>query len=159
MNASSSASSLGRRVLGLDGAAIDALYPKFVHVGSGGHGDDTPCAICLGDALRRGHYFHAGCAEWWVRTLEVRACVHQRPEHVAPLEIRVVRAGTSSISPCKTFPTDQHAALLHCRNAIYELVGRLGKVHPRVRGAKFREQVTNLSSVFGCAVYLTAFRI
>ncbi|TVT99492.1 hypothetical protein EJB05_55161, partial [Eragrostis curvula] len=58
-------------VPGLDSAAIDALYPKFLHVGSGGHDDDGPCAICFGDALRRrpgcGHCFHACCAERWLR--------------------------------------------------------------------------------------------
>ncbi|KAL6640750.1 hypothetical protein ACP70R_021873 [Stipagrostis hirtigluma subsp. patula] len=73
--------------LGLDGAAIDALCPKFLHAGSGdggggGGGEEEgtvggPCAICLGefapgDALRRGsarcvHMFHAGCAERWLR--------------------------------------------------------------------------------------------
>ncbi|KAL6595439.1 hypothetical protein ACP70R_047779 [Stipagrostis hirtigluma subsp. patula] len=71
--------------LGLDGAAIDALYPMFLHAGSGddgGGGEEEgtaggPCAICLGelapgDALRRGsakcvHLFHAGCAERWLR--------------------------------------------------------------------------------------------
>uniref|UniRef100_A0A0D9XNW3 RING-type domain-containing protein n=1 Tax=Leersia perrieri TaxID=77586 RepID=A0A0D9XNW3_9ORYZ len=66
-------------VLGLDGHAIDALYPKFVH--SVGGVDDgacagAQCAICLGefaagDALRRGpgcgHRFHAECAERWLR--------------------------------------------------------------------------------------------
>ncbi|KAG8093540.1 hypothetical protein GUJ93_ZPchr0012g19132 [Zizania palustris] len=65
-------------VSGLDGPAIDALYPKFLHVV--GVEDDAragapPCAICLGelaagDALRRGpgcgHRFHAGCAERWL---------------------------------------------------------------------------------------------
>ncbi|KAL6905671.1 hypothetical protein ACP4OV_003272 [Aristida adscensionis] len=67
-------------VQGLDGAAIDALYPKFLHAGSGdeeeGGAAGGPCAICLGefapgDALRRGagcvHRFHAGCAERWLR--------------------------------------------------------------------------------------------
>ncbi|KAF0890112.1 hypothetical protein E2562_037680 [Oryza meyeriana var. granulata] len=68
-------------VLGLDGPAIDALYPKFLHgVGVGDDDDDTcagaACAICLGefaagDALRRGpgcgHRFHAECAERWLR--------------------------------------------------------------------------------------------
>ncbi|TVT99489.1 hypothetical protein EJB05_55158, partial [Eragrostis curvula] len=63
-------------VLSLYGATIDAMYPKFVHVGSAGHGDDGPCAICLGefagsDALRRGpgcgHCFHTCCAERWLR--------------------------------------------------------------------------------------------
>ncbi|KAB8116512.1 hypothetical protein EE612_057641 [Oryza sativa] len=66
-------------VLGLDGPAIDALYPKFLHVGVGD--DDNACAgaqcaICLGefvagDALRRGpgcgHRFHAECVERWLR--------------------------------------------------------------------------------------------
>ncbi|KAL6642211.1 hypothetical protein ACP70R_020392 [Stipagrostis hirtigluma subsp. patula] len=60
-------------VLGLDAAAIDALYPKFLHAGNGAGGT---CAICLGefvpgDALRRGagcvHRFHACCAERWLR--------------------------------------------------------------------------------------------
>ncbi|CAL5098400.1 unnamed protein product [Urochloa decumbens] len=59
-------------VPGLDGAAIDALYPKYQHAG----GDFGPCAICLGefargDVLRRGpgcgHGFHACCAEQWLR--------------------------------------------------------------------------------------------
>nr|CAB3489018.1 unnamed protein product [Digitaria exilis] len=69
-----SASSSAAVVLGLDGAAIDALYPKYPHAGST---DDGPCAICLGelargDALRRGnpgcvHRFHASCAELWLR--------------------------------------------------------------------------------------------
>ncbi|CAN6380485.1 unnamed protein product [Urochloa humidicola] len=63
-------------VPGLDAAAIDALYPKYLHVVSLSAGDDGPCAICLGefargDALRRGpgcgHGFHAGCAELWLR--------------------------------------------------------------------------------------------
>ncbi|KAK3119683.1 hypothetical protein QOZ80_9AG0673730 [Eleusine coracana subsp. coracana] len=38
-------------VVGLDGAAIDALYPKYPHVvvGSGGGDDDPCCAICLGE--------------------------------------------------------------------------------------------------------------
>ncbi|OEL15152.1 putative RING-H2 finger protein ATL69 [Dichanthelium oligosanthes] len=61
-------------VPGLNGAAIDALYPKYLHAASSG--DDGPCAICLGefargDALRRGpgcgHRFHACCAERWLR--------------------------------------------------------------------------------------------
>jgi hypothetical protein len=64
-------------VAGLDGGAIDALYPKYLHgTASGDDADDSPCAICLGefargDALRRGpgcgHGFHAGCAERWLR--------------------------------------------------------------------------------------------
>uniref|UniRef100_A0A0E0F988 RING-type domain-containing protein n=1 Tax=Oryza meridionalis TaxID=40149 RepID=A0A0E0F988_9ORYZ len=66
-------------VLGLDGPAIDALYPKFLHVGVGDDDDacaGAQCAICLGefvagDALRRGpgcgHRFHAECAERWLR--------------------------------------------------------------------------------------------
>uniref|UniRef100_A0A0E0MC81 RING-type domain-containing protein n=1 Tax=Oryza punctata TaxID=4537 RepID=A0A0E0MC81_ORYPU len=66
-------------VLGLDGPAIDALYPKFLHVGVGDNDNacaGTQCAICLGefvagDALRRGpgcgHRFHAECAERWLR--------------------------------------------------------------------------------------------
>nr|XP_034604898.1 putative RING-H2 finger protein ATL69 [Setaria viridis] len=63
-------------VPGLDGGAIDALYPKYLHAVSGQDGDDGPCAICLGefecgDALRRGpgcgHGFHACCAERWLR--------------------------------------------------------------------------------------------
>ncbi|XP_039840485.1 RING-H2 finger protein ATL70-like [Panicum virgatum] len=49
-------------VPGLDVAAIDALYPKYLHVAS--PGDD-------GDTLRRGpgcrHRFHARCAERWLR--------------------------------------------------------------------------------------------
>ncbi|KAM0860856.1 hypothetical protein ACQ4PT_046277 [Festuca glaucescens] len=66
-------------VAGLDGATIDALYPKFfLRDGkpSGAAAADGPCAICLGEfdaaaALRRGpgcaHCFHAGCAERWLR--------------------------------------------------------------------------------------------
>ncbi|RLM98946.1 putative RING-H2 finger protein ATL69 [Panicum miliaceum] len=66
-------------VLGLDVAAIDAMYPKYPHVagtGDDGDGGGGPCAICLGDfargdALRRGpgcgHRFHACCAERWLR--------------------------------------------------------------------------------------------
>lgn len=66
-------------VLGLDGPAIDALYPKLLHVGVGDDDDacaGAQCAICLGefvagDALRRGpgcgHRFHAECAERWLR--------------------------------------------------------------------------------------------
>ncbi|RCV36395.1 hypothetical protein SETIT_7G315400v2 [Setaria italica] len=63
-------------VPGLDGGAIDALYPKYLHAVSGQDGDDGPCAICLGefargDALRRGpgcgHGFHSCCAERWLR--------------------------------------------------------------------------------------------
>jgi hypothetical protein len=60
---------------GLDGAVIDALYPKYYpHVVVAD--DDGPCAICLGefaagDALRHGpgcgHRFHAVCAERWLR--------------------------------------------------------------------------------------------
>ncbi|KAL6870643.1 hypothetical protein ACP4OV_014491 [Aristida adscensionis] len=63
---------------GLDGAAIDALYPSFLHAGGGGgeEEEEGPCAVCLGefapgDALRRGagcaHCFHAACAERWLR--------------------------------------------------------------------------------------------
>ncbi|XP_039778979.1 RING-H2 finger protein ATL70-like [Panicum virgatum] len=64
-------------VPGLDVAAIDALYPKYLHVASpGDDGGGGPCAICLGqfargDTLRRGpgcrHRFHARCAERWLR--------------------------------------------------------------------------------------------
>nr|CAB3462994.1 unnamed protein product [Digitaria exilis] len=46
-----SASSPTAVVPGLDGAAIDALYPKYPHAGSG---DDGPCAICLGEVARPG---------------------------------------------------------------------------------------------------------
>jgi hypothetical protein len=60
-------------ITGLDGAAIDALYPRYPQVVAAA---DGPCAICLGefaagDALRRGpgcgHRFHAACAERWLR--------------------------------------------------------------------------------------------
>ncbi|KAK1628997.1 hypothetical protein QYE76_003312 [Lolium multiflorum] len=63
-------------VAGLDGATIDALYPKFFLREGKSSGADAPCAICLGEfdaaaALRRGpgcaHCFHAGCAERWLR--------------------------------------------------------------------------------------------
>ncbi|TVT99478.1 hypothetical protein EJB05_55147, partial [Eragrostis curvula] len=36
-------------VLGLDGTTTNAMYPKFLNDGSGGHGDDSPGAICLGE--------------------------------------------------------------------------------------------------------------
>ncbi|KAF8707154.1 hypothetical protein HU200_030397 [Digitaria exilis] len=54
-----SASSPTAVVPGLDGAAIDALYPKYPHAGSG---DDGPSRVpgC-------GHGFHASCAELWLR--------------------------------------------------------------------------------------------
>ena len=49
---------------GLDVAAIDALYPKYLHVASpGDDGGGGPCAICPGCR----HRFHARCAERWLR--------------------------------------------------------------------------------------------
>ncbi|XP_008788609.1 putative RING-H2 finger protein ATL69 [Phoenix dactylifera] len=63
--------------VGLDGPAIEAYYPKFVHkFGGGAAAPAGPCPICLaeyegGEALRRvpecGHCFHAACVDEWLR--------------------------------------------------------------------------------------------
>ncbi|TVU27086.1 hypothetical protein EJB05_29665, partial [Eragrostis curvula] len=65
-------------VMGLDGAAIDAI---FVHVGSGGHVDEIPCAICLGefaagDAIR--------CGRGWLRVSATCPMCRDSPVPLAP---------------------------------------------------------------------------